>query len=216
MVLDCCSPAWSHPYPMTDEKDAEGPVEANDTADDAVLQELVAREAARKGQTAPTLPPAMANLTPQQLKEKVEGVGRTAAVLVAAWFCYSIGGGLANFAMQRYVVRERSGLTGDDLWMAQVLLAAPYIVFGLVGGLLLKTKSGLRRPEKWCLALAGAYALSRLRNFHWCGPADSTVAMIARWVDAAAVFAATFAGLGLGTSKPRTEADRFGPGPIEP
>jgi hypothetical protein len=201
---------------MTVEKDAEAPVETNDTADGAVLQELVSREAARKGQTAPRLPRAVANLTPQQLKEKVESVGRTAAVLVAAWFCYSIGGGVASFAMQRYVVRARSGLTGDDLWMAQLLLAAPFIVFALVGGVLLKTKSGLRRPEKWCLALGAMFALSRLRNFQWCGPADSSVAMIARWVDAATVFAGTFIGLSLGTSKPQTQADRFGPDPIEP
>jgi len=201
---------------MTEEKDAGAPAGPNDRADGVGLQELVAREAARKGQTAPTLPRAVANLTPQQLKEKVEGVRRAAPILVAAWFCYSIGGRVATFAMQRYVVRERSGLTGDDLWMAQLLLAAPYIVLAVVGGVLLKTKSGLRRPERWCLALAAMYALSRLRNFLWCGPADSDVAMITRLVDAAAVFAATFVGLGLGTSKPRTEADRFGPGPIEP
>lgn len=201
---------------MTEEKDAGAPVGANDPADGTVLQELVAREAERKGQEAPTLPRAVANLTPQQLKERVEGMRRAAVVLVAAWFGYSIVGGMASFAVQRFVVRDQTGLTGNDLWMAQLLLAAPYIVLALVGGVLLKAKSGLRRPEKWCLALAALFAISRLRNFQWCGPADSEVAIIARWVDAAAVFVTTIIGLSLGTSRPRTEADRFGPGPIEP
>ena len=189
---------------MTEEKEA------------VPLQELVARQAARQGQPAPKLPRFVANLTPQQVKEKAEAIGRTGTVLIAAWFSFSIGGSVASGVLRRYVVQGRTGLIGDDLWTAQLLLAAPYLVLALVGGVLLRTKSGLRRPEGWCLALAVIYTLSRLRNFQWCGPTDSDVSMVARLADAAGVFAATFFGLGLGTSKPRTEADRFGPGPIEP
>ena len=188
--------------------------------DNATLRDLLARQAARTGtpSPAPTLPPALANLTAGELKQKI-GVLSGAVTLFVTWVFYSLLGAAAGFAIDEFVVHGAVGLTGSHLWKAQALLAAPYIVLAFLGGWVAKARTSLPRPQAWAFALSAVYAISRLSRFRWCGPAAPIGdAVLARFLDAALVFAATQIGFGSASRRrlQGTDADRFGPGPIEP
>lgn len=203
---------------MAEDGSDQPPVET-DEAENLTLQELADRAALKQdASTPPTakLPPFLGNLTPRQLKEKSRGLAGSIGFFVGAWLCYSIGGSLASFAIGRFLLTRQTGLEGTELWTAQLLLAAPYIALAFGAGVVLRTRPAIPRPETACLLMAGAFALSRLSRFHWCGPAEPLLPMLARLGDAGAVFLATYLGFGIGKSRAGSDIERFGAGPIEP
>jgi hypothetical protein len=220
---------------MTDEeKDGWAPVEGKDgwapeespaarsaapLDENASLQELLERRSAAGGQPSevPTLPPALARMTGRELKENFQAIGQGAVTVFGAWIVYTLVGSAASFLINDLVLHHRTGLTGRDLWTAQALLAAPYVLLAFLGGLVVRRRTHLPRPQTWIFALAAVYAFIRFVRFRWCGEASAIGdALAARAADAAIVFAATRLGYAASTRRPGTEADRFGPGPIEP
>lgn len=207
---------------MSEDENPESPVDAGkaDAQEGLTLQELLARAAAKQGDPAAkvlTLPRALAGLTPKELKEKVEGGMQGLVAVFLAWMAFSVAGGVASFAIREFVLRRSAGLSGKELWTAQAILAAPYILLAFAAGLVLRSKVVFPRPQVGCLVLAVIYGISRLVRFQWCGEAGAVSdALLARFADAAAVFAATYFGFQLGTGRAKTDAERFRPGPIEP
>lgn len=189
-----------------------------DIDENATLGELLRREGPGSG----ALPPALANMTAQEAKARLQGGARGVAYLILAWLVFGAVGGMASLAIDALVVHHPSGLAGAELWKAQALLAAPYILLAFVGGRILRRVQDLPKPQAWALAISMIFGLMRLARFHWCGPADATAdAGMARFADAAVVFSMTRLGFGsagaarVPTPSPDGE-DRFGPGPIEP
>ena len=200
---------------MVEEGSDPPPTESDGVAENLTLQEIADRQARKRDASAPTvakLPPFLGNLRPAQVKGLMGSIG----FLVGAWLAYSVGGALASLAISHFFPVGRSGLEGAELWTAQLLLAAPYLVLAFGAGMVLRTKSAMPRPETACLVLAVAFALSRLVRFDWCGPADPILSTLVRLGDAGAVFLATFLGFGLRKSPGKSDMERFGPGPIEP
>jgi hypothetical protein len=199
---------------MDEEPPAETPPDENLT-----LQELADREARKRDASATPsakLPPFLGNLTPRQIKEKSHGLVGSIGFLVGAWLCYSVGGALASVAVSRFFLVRQTGLEGTELWTAQLLLAAPYLVLAFGAGMVLRTRPAIPRPETACLVMAVAFAISRLHRFHWCGPEDPLLSVLARVADAGAVFLATYLGFGIRKSAAKSDIERFGTGPIEP
>ncbi|MEX0880534.1 MAG: hypothetical protein WEB59_13685 [Thermoanaerobaculia bacterium] len=201
------------------EEGSDQPPAQTDGAETLTLQELADREARKRDASTPPaakLPPFLGNLTRKQIQDKSRGFVGVIGFLVGAWLCYSVGGALASFTIGRFLLVRQTGLEGTELWTAQLLLAAPYLVLAFGAGVVLRARSALPRRETACLVMAVAFALSRLSRFHWCGPADPLLAILARLGDAAAVFLATYLGFGIRKAPAGSDMERFGPGPIEP
>lgn len=205
---------------MAEEGSVPPPVETDAAANENLtLQEIADREARKADASAPPapkLPAFVGNLTPAQLKEKSRGLVGSIGFFVGAWICYSVGGALASLVIGRFFLKRQTGLEGTELWTAQLLLAAPYLVLAFGAGAVLRAKTALLRRETACLVMAVVFAISRLFRFHWCGPEEPLVAVLARLADAGAVFLATYLGFGSRKSPARSDMERFGPGPIEP
>ena len=179
------------------------------------LQEIADREARKRDASAPPvakLPAFLGNLKPKQVKGLMGSIG----FLVGAWLAYSVGGALASLVIGLFFPVRRTGLEGAELWTAQLLSAAPYLVLAFGAGAVLRTKWTIPRPETACLVMAVAFALSRLARFDWYGPGDPVTPTLVRLGDAGAVFLATFLGFGIRKSPVSGDMERFGPGPIEP
>ena len=206
---------------MADETDPPASSPADRLAgidENQTLGEILRRE---PGHEKVSLPPAVASMTAKEAKATLQGGARGVVFTIFAWLLFGAVGAMASLAIDSLLVHHPTGLAGAELWKAQGLLVAPYVVLAWIGGRILRRVQDLPKPQAWSAMLALLFALSRLTRFHWCGAADHVAdAVMTRLADAALVFGATRLGFGSGAGRPTfsssSDAGRFGPGPIEP
>jgi hypothetical protein len=200
---------------MTEEKK---PANLRELLDQAKAQMAQQRGISPEQIKIPAALDELSQLTPEEATRRIQSSVGGGVAVVVAWMVLGALARVIGLAIDRYILKSPSDLAGSRLWTAQSIAAAPYLVFAALGGLMVALQRKLPRPDRWCRAFAILFAGSRLFRFTWFGPAEAVVTSIAaRFADAAAVFAAAWAGYLLGRAGPPSAPASFDDSkPIEP